>query len=69
MLHVKDCAPTWEDAVAGPVSIAPGQGVIPLDDVLASCPDALACAEVGQLPHGVDELALVAATVDYIRAR
>jgi 3-oxoisoapionate decarboxylase len=68
-LHVKDCAGDWDDPAAGPSSVAPGTGVVPLDDVLAACPEALACAELGQLAPGADELALVAATVDYIRSR
>jgi hypothetical protein len=49
--------------------VAPGEGVIPLDGVLAVCPDALACVELGQLRPDADELTLVAATVEYIRAR
>lgn len=69
VLHVKDCAAGWDDPVAGPVSVAPGEGVIDLDAILAACPRALACAELGQLPPGADELVLVEATVDYIRAR
>lgn len=69
VLHVKDCTAGWDDPVAGPVSVAPGEGVIPLDEVLAACPSALACAELGQLGPGADELALVEATVEYIRAR
>jgi hypothetical protein len=69
LLHVKDCAGDWADDVTGPVSVAPGEGVIPLDAVLAACPAALACAELGQLGAGSDELTLVEATVDYIRAR
>jgi len=43
--------------------------VIPLDEILAACPSTLACAELGQLGPGADELALVEATVEYIRAR
>jgi sugar phosphate isomerase/epimerase len=69
VIHVKDCAPDWDDPVAGPLSVAPGEGVIPLDGVLAVCPDALACVELGQLRPDADELTLVAATVEYIRAR
>jgi sugar phosphate isomerase/epimerase len=69
VLHVKDCASGWDDRVAGPVSVAPGEGVIDLAAILAVCPGALACAELGQLPAGADELALVEAMVDYIRAR
>jgi sugar phosphate isomerase/epimerase len=69
VLHVKECAAGWDDPVAGPVSVAPGEGVIPLDEILAACPTALACAELGQLGPGADELALVEATVEYIRAR
>ncbi len=69
IVHVKDCAAGWEDAVAGPVSVAPGEGVIPIDAVLAACPGALACVELGQLPEGADEHLLVGAYVEYLRAR
>jgi sugar phosphate isomerase/epimerase len=69
VIHVKDCAGSWEDAAAGPLSVPPGEGVIPLDEVLDICAEALACVEVGQLPPLGDELALVAATVHYIRSR
>jgi sugar phosphate isomerase/epimerase len=69
VLHIKDCDAGWDDPVGGPVSVAPGTGVIPLDAVLEACPDTLACAELGQLPPGADELLLVAATIDYLRSR
>jgi hypothetical protein len=69
VLHVKDCAAEWDDPAAGPVSVAPGEGVIALDAILGACPTALACAELGQLAPGADEHALVEATVEYIRAR
>ena len=69
VVDVPGCAVAWADAITGPVSVAPGEGVIPLDAVLAACPAALACAELGQLGAGSDELTLIEATVDYIRAR
>jgi sugar phosphate isomerase/epimerase len=69
VIHVKDCAGSWDDAAAGPLSVPPGEGVIPLDEVLDICPEALACVEVGHLPPQGDEFALVAATVQYIRSR
>jgi len=69
LLHVKDCAGTWDDPAAGPVSVRPGEGVIPLDAVLAACGGALASVELGQLAPDADELGLVAAMVEYIRAR
>jgi hypothetical protein len=69
VIHVKDCAGTWSDRAAGPVSVRPGRGVIPLGEVLDACPSALACVELGQLAPDGDERALIAATVDYIRAR
>jgi sugar phosphate isomerase/epimerase len=69
LLHVKDCDGAWDDPAAGPESVPPGEGVIPLDAVLRACGDALACVELGQLPPRADELGLVATTVEYIRAR
>ena len=68
VLHVKDCLASWDDAAAGPLSVAPGAGAIPLSRVLEACPRALACIELGQLPPGSDELELVGAYVDYLRA-
>jgi len=68
IVHVKDCAGTWDDAAAGPVSVPPGTGVIPIDDVLRACPDALACIELGQLAPDADELLLVSGYVDYLRS-
>jgi sugar phosphate isomerase/epimerase len=69
VIHVKDCAGSWDDPAAGPVSLPPGDGVIPLAAVLDACPDALASIELGQLPPGADELELVAAYVEYLRER
>ena len=69
ILHLKDCLGSWEDPVAGPVSVPLGEGVIPVDEVLDACPDALACIELGQLSPNDAERALVAAYVEYLRSR
>jgi sugar phosphate isomerase/epimerase len=69
ILHVKDCLGSWEDPVAGPVSVPLGEGVIPIREVLDACPDALACIELGQLPPGVGERTLVGTYVEYLRSR
>lgn len=69
VIHVKDCAGLWDDHATGPVSVPPGAGVIPIDDVLEACPEALACVELGQLPDGADELSLVGVYVAYLRSR
>jgi sugar phosphate isomerase/epimerase len=69
IVHLKDCAGSWDDPVAGPVSVPLGDGVIPVDEVLDACPDALACIELGQLAPGAGERALVGTYVEYLRAR
>lgn len=69
IVHVKDCGGSWDDPAAGPISVAPGEGVIPLDVVLDACPRALACIELGQLPALADERLLVGAYADYLRSR
>jgi hypothetical protein len=69
ILHLKDCTGTWADPVAGPVSVPLGHGVIPVDEVLDACPDALACIELGQLAPGAGERALVGTYVEYLRRR
>ena len=69
ILHLKDCVGSWDDPVAGPVSVPLGEGVIPVDEVLDACPDALACIELGQLSPDANERALVEMYVDYLRAR
>jgi hypothetical protein len=69
MLHLKDCAGSWDDPATGPVSVAPGAGVIPLDDVLDACPHAFVCVELGQLAGDAAERVLVGAYVEYLRAR
>ena len=53
----------------GPVSVPLGEGVIPVDEVLDACPDALVCIELGQLPPAVGERTLVGTYVEYLRAR
>ena len=69
ILHLKDCAGCWDDPVAGPVSVPLGDGVIPVDEVLDACPEALACIELGQLSPGAGERALVGTYVEYLRSR
>jgi sugar phosphate isomerase/epimerase len=69
ILHLKDCLESWDDPVAGPVSVPLGEGVIPVDDVLDACPDALACIELGQLSPDAAERALVGTYVEYLRSR
>jgi hypothetical protein len=51
------------------VSVPLGEGVIPVDEVLDACPDALACIELGQLSADAVEDALVGSYVEYLRAR
>jgi len=69
IVHLKDCEATWDDPAVGPISVAPGDGVIPLGAVLASCPGALVSVELGQLAPDADERLLVRAYVEYLRAR
>lgn len=69
IVHVKDCAGTWEDLAAGPLSLALGEGVIPIDAVLDACPHALLAVELGQLGPDADERLLVGQYVDYLRSR
>ena len=69
ILHLKDCQATWDDPASGPVSVPLGEGVIPVDEVLDACPDALACIELGQLSADAAERALVGTYVEYLRAR
>ena len=69
ILHLKDCLGSWDDPVAGPVSVPLGEGVIPIDEVLDACPDALACIELGQLSPTVRERRLVGTYVEYLRSR
>ena len=66
---MKDCVGTWDDPAAGPCSVAPGEGVIPIDAVFDACPRALLAVELGQLAPDADERALVGPYVDYLRAR
>jgi sugar phosphate isomerase/epimerase len=69
ILHLKDCAGTWDDPTAGPVSVPLGEGVIPIDAVLDACPGALACVELGQLGPAARERALVGSYVEFLRSR
>jgi sugar phosphate isomerase/epimerase len=71
MLHLKDCeAP--DGSPTGPRSVPYGRGVVPLAAVLEAvrATDPLTCVELGHLGSGpVDELALVADGVAWLRAR
>jgi len=69
IVHVKDCAGTWDDPAAGPLSLPPGEGVIPIEAVLDACPRALLAIELGQLAPDADERLLVGQYVDYLRSR
>ncbi|MEO5633348.1 sugar phosphate isomerase/epimerase [Gaiella sp.] len=69
IVHVKNCAGTWDDPAAGPLTLAPGEGVIPMDAVLDACPRALLAVELGQLAPDADERVLVRQYVDYLRSR
>jgi sugar phosphate isomerase/epimerase len=71
MLHLKDCEAA-DGSATGPRSVAYGRGVVPLEAVLAavSPTDPLTCVELGHLgPGPVDERALVADGVAWLRAR
>ena len=75
MVHLKDCEPLdgVVDPVAGPRSVAYGEGVVPLDSVLAALRaagfDGLVCIEIAQLGANDDERALVRSCLRWLRAR
>ena len=69
IVHLKDCAGTWDDPAAGPLSVPAGEGVIPMEAVLDACPRALFAIELGQLGPDADERLLVGQYVDYLRSR
>ena len=74
MLHLKDVeAPTAAMEPAGPCSVAYGEGVVPLREVLAALErggfEGLTCVELGQLAPGADELELVERCVGWLRRR
>jgi 3-oxoisoapionate decarboxylase len=75
MVHLKDVEPVENaaDPVAGPCSLPYGEGIIPVESVLAALAaagfDGLVCVEVAQLAPGVDERALAAECVEWLRAR
>jgi 3-oxoisoapionate decarboxylase len=75
MVHLKDVEPITPetDPVAGPCSVPYGEGVIPVETILATLLaagfDGLVCVELGQLAPGDDELALVESGVAWLRAR
>ena len=72
MVHLKDVEPLEHvsDPVAGPCSVAYGEGVVDIAGVLAvlGTPDALVCVELGQLAPGTDELELVGRCVQWLHA-
>ena len=73
-VHLKDCAPGWDDPVAGPASVPYGTGVVPLGEVLdavaAGGSGGLVCVELGHLGAGdVDERRMVADAVRWLRER
>jgi sugar phosphate isomerase/epimerase len=75
MVHLKDCEPLERvsDPVAGPRSVAYGEGVVPLEAVLAALReggfDDLVCVEIAQLGPGDDERALVRSCVRWLGER
>ena len=74
MVHLKDVEPLTPglDPVAGPRSVPYGEGAVRVADVLRTLGrsgfDGLVCVELGQLGPETDELALVASSVDWLRA-
>lgn len=76
VVHLKDVeSPAGvTDPVAGPCSVPYGEGVIPLDEVLAALTAPIAagapvCVEIAQLRPSDDELELVESGVRWLRAR
>lgn len=74
IVHLKDCMPFEGDPLVGPPSVVYGEGAVPVGrilDVLAGAGFAgPVCVELGQLPPGdVDERAMVAACVRWLRER
>jgi sugar phosphate isomerase/epimerase len=75
MVHLKDVEPieTAADPVAGPRSVPYGEGIVPVEAVLSTLAaagfDGLVCVEIAQLGPGVDERALAADCVRWLRAR
>ncbi len=70
MVHLKDVAPvaTERDAAAGPVSVAYGAGVVPLEAALAGF-DGPLFLELGQIAPGDDEHALIHSGLEWLGAR
>jgi sugar phosphate isomerase/epimerase len=75
MVHLKDVEPieSAADPVAGPRSVPYGEGIVPVEAVLATLAaagfDGLVCVEIAQLGPGADERALAADCVRWLRAR
>lgn len=76
MLHLKDVEPLerQQSHVSGPCSVPYGDGVVPIErvlDVLAApiAVGAPVCVELGQLPRGADERAMVGASLAWLRGR
>lgn len=74
MLHLRDStSPVGADPILGPRACAFGRGLVPLGEVLDVLARAgfvgPACVELAQLGEGDDEREMVAACVDWLRAR
>ena len=76
MLHLKDVEPLDRQLshVTGPCSVPYGDGIVPIDRVLEVLAAPIAagapvCVELGQLPRGADERALIDASLDWLRRR
>jgi len=71
MVHLKDVESPERalDSVAGPCSVAYGEGVVPVEAILEALAEPIdrgspVCVEIGQLPPGADELRMVADGVE-----
>jgi 3-oxoisoapionate decarboxylase len=75
MVHLKDVEPVENaaDPVTGPRSVPYGEGIVQVEAVLSALAaagfDGLVCVEIAQLAPGVDERALAADCVRWLRAR
>jgi 3-oxoisoapionate decarboxylase len=73
MVHLKDVEPLDRvvDPVAGPCSVAYGEGVVAIEEILTTLREAgfdgLACVEIAQLAPGSDPLQLVESCVEWLR--
>jgi sugar phosphate isomerase/epimerase len=75
MVHLRDMgAPDSSvDSVAGPCAVSCGDGIIPLQQVLAVFDEVgfsgLVCLQLGQLSRGADERAMIEAGVSWLRTQ